>query len=325
MNCHPPVVDLPRRKVSARKIAANRRNAQHSTGPRSAAGKAISAANARRHGLSVAAPLDCETARVICARARALAGPGASPLLLDLAQNVVEAEFDLARVLEARAALWRDWPSDPEAIVRHLAAARPAWDALERYLTRARSRRRKALLAFDAALLEPGLERLRAKREEDAAARAAAAWAAAEARSMAEGTKLARQAERRARRPPRPGCRQRIASSDLRAEKSRASAPPAPVSLRDLDAVRREIKRHDTLWRTVAARWGLAPVHPVDCSLDPAVPAADTAIDAGLAKRSHQPSGCGSCGEPGRANAALLSAERLGKCAKGARPPPLAK
>ena len=125
--------------------AANRRNAKRSTGPRSAAGKAICAANARRHGLSVAAPLDHETARVHLPQARAWAGPGASPMLLDLAQNWAEAEFELARVREARAALWKDWPSEPVEVVRRLAAARPALAKLERYLKRAEARRRKAM------------------------------------------------------------------------------------------------------------------------------------------------------------------------------------
>ena len=39
--------------TSPAKIRANRRNALRSTGPRSAAGKAIAAANSRRHGLTV--------------------------------------------------------------------------------------------------------------------------------------------------------------------------------------------------------------------------------------------------------------------------------
>ena len=41
--------------TSARKLEANRRNARASTGPRTAAGKARAAQNARRHGLSLAA------------------------------------------------------------------------------------------------------------------------------------------------------------------------------------------------------------------------------------------------------------------------------
>ena len=40
--------------TSARQVDANRRNAQRSTGPRSASGKARASGNARRHGLTAA-------------------------------------------------------------------------------------------------------------------------------------------------------------------------------------------------------------------------------------------------------------------------------
>jgi hypothetical protein len=42
--------------TSLRKTQANRSNALRSTGPRSAAGRAVAAQNARRHGLSVVLP-----------------------------------------------------------------------------------------------------------------------------------------------------------------------------------------------------------------------------------------------------------------------------
>jgi hypothetical protein len=47
---------MPSSTTSQRRIAANRGNAQHSTGPKSAIGKAASARNSRKFGLSI--PLD---------------------------------------------------------------------------------------------------------------------------------------------------------------------------------------------------------------------------------------------------------------------------
>lgn len=44
--------------TSPRKAQANRGNALRSTGPKSAAGKSVTAQNAKRHGLSVALPAD---------------------------------------------------------------------------------------------------------------------------------------------------------------------------------------------------------------------------------------------------------------------------
>lgn len=44
--------------TSLKKLAANRRNAQSSTGPRTAAGKAAASLNARRHGLNTPVPDD---------------------------------------------------------------------------------------------------------------------------------------------------------------------------------------------------------------------------------------------------------------------------
>lgn len=43
--------------ISDARLAANRRNARHSTGPRTAEGKATSRLNAARHGLDAASPV----------------------------------------------------------------------------------------------------------------------------------------------------------------------------------------------------------------------------------------------------------------------------
>jgi len=62
---------------SLRKLYANWLNARFSTGPRTAAGKARAAQNARKHGLRVPALRDPAMAKNIGALARKLAGPNA--------------------------------------------------------------------------------------------------------------------------------------------------------------------------------------------------------------------------------------------------------
>ena len=86
--------------TSGRQLAANRANARRSTGPKTAAGKARSAGNARRHGLTAPPEMGALRAwyRLI------LADPGASPDPLErdprrrAARNLAEAEAQLQRV-----------------------------------------------------------------------------------------------------------------------------------------------------------------------------------------------------------------------------------
>jgi hypothetical protein len=130
--------------TSIRKIEANRRNARRSTGPRTQAGKARSAQNARRHGLNVAAARDPAFAGVIAGLARLIAGPDAAAIGLALACAVAAAQVDVMRARRARCALW---PSDPgeAGAVRRLAC-------LYRYEQRALALRDRAIDAFDAAM-----------------------------------------------------------------------------------------------------------------------------------------------------------------------------
>ena len=124
--------------ISARRIAANRRNAQRSTGPRTAAGKARSALNARRHGFRMALPDETDGSPEAAALARRIAGEGASAEALALAGRIAQAQRDLARIRQARTLLF----------ARHGAGRRlPALDRYERY---ALTRRRRAIRAFDA-------------------------------------------------------------------------------------------------------------------------------------------------------------------------------
>ena len=60
--------------ASEKQIAANRANAQRSTGPRTAVGKMRSSRNAYRHGLSGPLPFDPMTSAKVDAIAQALVG-----------------------------------------------------------------------------------------------------------------------------------------------------------------------------------------------------------------------------------------------------------
>ena len=90
--------------ASDRQIAANRRNAQNSTGPRSRAGKKRSGRNAFRHGLA-RPPSGAALAQEKEALARDIAGDGADRVTLALARDAAEAELELARVRRVRVAL----------------------------------------------------------------------------------------------------------------------------------------------------------------------------------------------------------------------------
>ena len=88
--------------TSAPQLQANRANARASTGPRTRHGKIRSAQNARRHGLSVSVLTDPLLSQDAEALAQALAGEGASALLLERARRAAEAQIDLTRIRRAR-------------------------------------------------------------------------------------------------------------------------------------------------------------------------------------------------------------------------------
>jgi hypothetical protein len=90
--------------ASERQIAANRRNASKSTGPRTEAGKKRASHNALRHGMA-SQNLRAREAERIERLARQIAGDSQNPIVLELARSAAAAEFDMSRGRQTRAAL----------------------------------------------------------------------------------------------------------------------------------------------------------------------------------------------------------------------------
>jgi hypothetical protein len=100
--------------ASTRKIRANRANARASTGPKTAQGRARTARNALRHGLSVPVFSGSVFSEEVDALAREITGPDADAEVLELARRVAEAEIDLRRVRYARHELLNRALRDPD-------------------------------------------------------------------------------------------------------------------------------------------------------------------------------------------------------------------
>ena len=99
--------------TSALKRVSNRRNANKSTGPKSEAGKARSALNALRHGLSVQPTFDAATQEKIDELAGAFTvGGKCNSLIKALAREAAEAQVMVMRVKEARHLAWEDAKRD---------------------------------------------------------------------------------------------------------------------------------------------------------------------------------------------------------------------
>jgi hypothetical protein len=91
--------------VSQRQIAANRKNARKSTGPRSGAGKHRASRNAFRHGLSLSISATGALAKQVEGLAREIAGDTENPITLEHAWAAALAELERARARRTKVAL----------------------------------------------------------------------------------------------------------------------------------------------------------------------------------------------------------------------------
>ena len=133
--------------MTAAKLAANRANALKSTGPRTAAGKARAAQNARRHGLRAAALADAGFSEEVKELARLFAGKGANAEIFEAACRMAEAQLNHVLARTAWTAVWKqdpDFTKTTTLTLRRLLA-------IDRHDHRALSRRKFALRDFDAA------------------------------------------------------------------------------------------------------------------------------------------------------------------------------
>jgi hypothetical protein len=98
--------------TSDHKIKANRANAQASTGPKTANGRARATRNALRYGLSLPVCSNPALSEEVETLAREIAGSGANAETQELARRVAEAQIDLRRVRYARHQFLSDTLSD---------------------------------------------------------------------------------------------------------------------------------------------------------------------------------------------------------------------
>jgi hypothetical protein len=131
--------------ASEKQIAANRRNAMHSTGPKSGLGKFRSSRNALRHGFSLGLALDPASIRRVNSLKRKLLGSDANKDMERAADEFARAQVHISRIRkvqsEALAELAKSSEGDHTKAIRRLGAL----DRYERYAFTMRERARRMI------------------------------------------------------------------------------------------------------------------------------------------------------------------------------------
>jgi hypothetical protein len=104
----------PSAGISKRKLRANRLGKPAGTGPTSAAGKARSAQNARKHGLNVPVMYDPGADADVAFMAEEIAPGCPDPELIGRARRIAEAQVDLIRIARARRDIISAAMADPD-------------------------------------------------------------------------------------------------------------------------------------------------------------------------------------------------------------------
>lgn len=143
--------------TSARKIAANRRNALKSTGPRGAAAKHRTRRNAERHGLAARITYDADRLARVESLAQELAGATSDFITLELARAIARAELDIEQIHRVKAGLINTAASSmtiattrgealtPDPLAAAIAQVLPELVKIDRYERQAAVRRDRAL------------------------------------------------------------------------------------------------------------------------------------------------------------------------------------
>jgi len=135
---------------SPRRIAANRANAQRSTGPRTATGKEKSRRNALKHGLAIPASADADWSYEVARLARLRAGEDRdNPRILKAAERVAEAFVSVIRIRHIRTTYFDIMFRNLNIINFALEMFEKGFVRLDRYERRALSGHRTAVRALN--------------------------------------------------------------------------------------------------------------------------------------------------------------------------------